>query len=469
MDAVLSIDSNSASADAIVDIAKALASTGKFEQAVEFARSLNPDYEHKCAKAFIGILSAFANADEQRNAFLGRALNIACSIETARFRASVLARVACTLANTEQEKRAKDVFGQALEAARSADKEAHQAIALSDTASALGNVEENPLSNLMADEIYEEAITTANSEWSERDSALTHIARSLADAGRDERADEVFEEALETARSQELSRARDASLSSIANVLSSTGRCDLALEAAKSIDSRSSRNAALAKLSVVLSKSNEYEQASRVAHSIEDEAARNETLADVATALVDADQDRQPCTLFGQAIELACAIGDQSKRVRALATTVKIMAEGGNFDAASDLFGSLELDRSTWNDLLPAWRQALLEHTDEPRSLLRQSFAPYPFDAESAAKGVYSLVQAHVQAGAMDHAEAIARECPKLELDVLVQEPELPIPEGCDPDDLPVRQRAEYDTYVELYEEGTLDDAAFKSKAEELF
>ena len=144
-------------------------------------------------------------------------------------------------------------------------------------------------------------------------------------------------------------------------------------------------------------------------------------------------------------------------------------AEDDQADAFADHLPTLELLHSGWTDFLSTWREALLEHEEDPRTLLRQSLTLYPFDAEAAAEGAYSLVQAHVQAGAMDLAEAIARECPELDLDVLVSEPGTPIPEGCDPDDLPVRQRAEYDTYVELYEEGTLDDAAFESKVEELF
>ena len=78
-------------------------------------------------------------------------------------------------------------------------------------------------------------------------------------------------------------------------------------------------------------------------------------------------------------------------------------------------------------------------------------------------------MQGHARAGALDAVRAIAAACPELGLGALASTPAPPVPEGCDPDDLPVRQRAEYDTYVDLYEEGTLDDAAFESKVEKLF
>jgi hypothetical protein len=69
----------------------------------------------------------------------------------------------------------------------------------------------------------------------------------------------------------------------------------------------------------------------------------------------------------------------------------------------------------------------------------------------------------------MDHAEAVTRECPELELDVLVPEPEPPVPKGCDPETLSAPFDQQFEDLVASYKQDDLNDSDFKAKAEMIF
>ena len=83
------------------------------------------------------------------------------------------------------------------------------------------------------------------------------------------------------------------------------------------------------------------------------------------------------------------------------------------------------------------------------------------------------LMASHLQTGRLESAAAIARACPSLGLqDAFVSVgPQEPLSRKTlhDPDVLPSRLRVKYDTYVELRDEGTLDEETFQAKVDRLF
>ena len=95
------------------------------------------------------------------------------------------------------------------------------------------------------------------------------------------------------------------------------------------------------------------------------------------------------------------------------------MAETGlaeKFDA--QLF-KLKLSEQALKQLLPAWREVVLEHTQNPLPFLRKSLLLYPFELSLAYDGAYSLVMAYAKLKKFDVVSSIAKECPQLGLEIL--------------------------------------------------
>jgi len=336
----------------------------------------------------------------------------------------------------------------------------------------------------MARYVLEEAHSAAVEPDSNvlRVDALVNVASALADIGNFEQAYSALEEALEAACAIDSDAKRGHAFPHIAIALSDNGDPERTanlfeqiIDAASKLDQRY-RGEVLSDIASSLSGSDNLDQTAPLLEQILDAVQEidNEThrawgLAGVASALSDSGHPEKARSVYKEALTTALCIEDLSNRASRVKRAAEQQVKSGWTEDFAENLPDIELSHDGWTDFLSTWREALLEHEEDPRPLLRQSFTLYPFDAEAAAEGVYSLVHAQIRKSSMNHVESIARACPELELGVLVTEPELPTPEGCDPDDLPVRQRAEYDTYVDLYEEGTLDDDAFESKVEELF
>jgi len=412
-------------AEALTSVASILSDAGEteraqsiLEQALDAARGIDIDSDR--AEALSPIADALANAGAFK-----QALDAARDIDNDQYHAEALTSVANTLTDAGETERAQSVLKQAINAARNIDNEEKRAEALTSMSSTLADAGAFEQTQPLFEKIVDAARAIEDDLTHSRAEAVSSIATALVDAGETERAQPVLEQALDDVQDIDWASARAEALSSIAD----------ALDAARDIDFDWNRAGALSGLANVLTDAGAFDQT-------------------------------QP--LFEQALDAALTIDNLSVRAYATKKMAEQKAQDHRAEAFAQYFPQIELSHDGWTDLLSTWREALLEHTDEPRPLLRQSFTLYPFDAEAAAEGVHSLIQAHVQVGAMDHAEAIARECPELELDMLVPEPDPPIPEGCDPETLPPRLKEAFDNHVEDYKAGRLGDTEFEERVSSL-
>ena len=229
------------------------------------------------------------------------------------------------------------------------------------------------------------------------------------------------------------------------------------------ITDHSLRAGALRNLAVSLAKAGQFEDADATAQSIGNEPIRASTQNDLAAALAKLGEIKQ-------AIELVTSIANLSERAAAVQSVIKQHLQSNSPKALVPHLLKLDLSRNGWTRVLFTWRKELLRHADAPLPLLRESLTLYPFDQEAATKGVYALVQGHVQAGDLDTAADIAAACPELQLDVLVTESEgPPLPDDYDPETLPDPFRATFDALVAAHADGEIDDATFTAKAEMIF
>jgi tetratricopeptide (TPR) repeat protein len=384
-----------------------------------------------------------------------QALDAARSIDSDVSRRRVLSELASALARVGSFDQTQPLFEPVLDAARSIERDKSRVEAVSEVASALAEASSIDWAFDIAQSIDSGQV---------RAETFIDISRSCADAGNAQRAQTAFDEAIDATESIDSvvsDRAKAEALSGVASALADVGSFERALDIARSIDYDSERDRVLSDLASTFSKTGDFDRALDSARSIDDRCRRAAVFSGVSEALARIGN-------LDSAVEVSLSIGDLSERASAIEEIAKQQSEDGHADAFAEHLPAIELAHDGWTNFLSTWREALLEHEEDPCPLLRQSLTLYPFDAEAAAEGVYSLVQAHVQAGAMDHAEAIARECPKLELDVLVQDSEPPIPEGCDPEKLTGFFEQQFEDLVESYEHGDLDDAAFKENAKNI-
>jgi tetratricopeptide (TPR) repeat protein len=228
-----------------------------------------------------------------------------------------------------------------------------------------------------------------------RAKAMTEVVGALAETEATEEARFVFEETLAAAREIDFDQARAEALSGVARALTEMEATDRAIPA--------------------------FEGVLAAAQEIGDDRSRAKALSEVARALAETEATDRARSIFEEARAAAREIDDNRSRAATFSRVTMRHVKAGLAHAVADYLPSIELAREGWILILSSWRETLVGHKETPSSLLRQSLMLYPFDVETATKGVYALVQAHAQAGTIKYVEAIARECPELGLDVVVK------------------------------------------------
>ena len=403
---------------ALFKIAETFATSGDMKQALEVVDTID-DEVRAGALSMIAETFATTGATEQ-------ALKTADMIDDDRVRAETLSRIAGDLAAAGDEEQAQAVFDQALKTADMIDDDRVRAETLSEIAGDLataGDMEQQ------AQAVFQEALEVAyvidNSEM--RAGALSEIARDLATAGdMEQQAQAVFREALEVAITIGYPKTRAWALSKIAVNLTAAGAKERALKIADIIDDDEVRSRALSKIAAGFATAGDMERALKIADMIDDDEVRSRALSKIAAGFAAAGDEEQAQAVFEQALEVADTVDEGEMRAEVLSKIAEAFAAAEEVEMATNQFSKFELSRDAWVQYLSDWRTALLHYERTTRSphlrkSLRKSFTLYPFDLEVSFSGIYTLVQAHVQAGTMEYARAIVRQCPELGLDILLQ------------------------------------------------
>jgi len=448
-----SIDDRSLKAEALSETASAIARTGSTEKARSvFEESLTiAQTAFNRAQLVANIVSSLVEvashekASRRAKSIFERAFEVAQTIESDEYRAMALSSIAPVLSSTGEIVQTQPLFEEILGAVRAIGRNRHRAEALSEIACVFSKIHGGE----EAQSIFKEALVSARAidSRSSRGRTLAEVASALSEAEGPKQASPLFTEALSDAHSIDNNTLRAETFTGIASAL---------LDAGSQKKARSAFEKAISAAQLI-------ESAGHTSENVE--TVIEETFLELIGALTALENPAHTDSLLKQIFLAALSIPDLSTRSSIVEKIAEKRAKEGQTEAFARHLPQIELFDDGWTDVLSTWRGALLEHSDDPRPLLRQSFLLYPFDTETAAEGAYSLVQAHVQAGAMDHAEAIARECPELELDVLMREHD----SGRDPDDLPEDLREQYDKLADLRETGMLDEEEFDEKAGALF
>jgi len=295
-----------------------------------------------------------------------------------------------------------------------------------------------------------------------RTKLLCELAESLAESGTEEVAHGALEAAHKAAKQINAEDRRGILLGDIVTILLNLGSTDQALAIAEDIDFLGSRSVALQSISDWMAEKGKFSDSLQVATSIDRdrEDIRNKAISSIVMALANSDQTVQ-------ALHATHRIDNFKRRARTISKLAEHHIKRGATDAFVEHMDSLELNHEGWNSVVPKWQENLIRHTSSPEVYLRQSLTLDPFNPFAGWRGAFSLVQAHIQTGGLPYAEAIARLCPELELSFIF---ESSTPKaGLDPDELPSKLRAKYDTYNEMREEGLIDEETFEAKVETLF
>ncbi|PQJ36783.1 hypothetical protein BSZ35_00060 [Salinibacter sp. 10B] len=485
LDETRAIDSEYNRYEALSGVASALAEASAieqtlplFEQALDEVRAI--DYEPYRAKALSGVASALieAGAIEQTLPLFERVLDAFQEINDDWRCADALFDLASVLTETRDIKCAKTISTRVRTAAELIDDDRRHAEVLLSFASVFTNHGETEEALATLEQVL---YTTQDIDSNlRRAEVFSSVHSLLTDLGETESARSIFEQAFgaaleidnENGRTKVsfddhvriFSDNRGRAFTSIDSVIANDGDFEQALETVQAIDDEGDRAWALSGLAALVADFGEskraraiFERAFDTARAVDHDPSRTELLLGLSSTI-----SRSGGVDF--AIDVAVSIADLSKRVAAIREIAEQQAEAGQADSFAQHMPQIELPHDGWTDFLTTWRETLLEHTDEPRPLLRQSLTQHPFDVKAAAEGVYSLVQAHVQAGAIDYAEAIAKECPELELNVLISEES-----EREPDDLAPERQEQYDQLANLRDQGLLREEEFEEKVQALF
>ena len=439
---------------ALAEAGHAGQSQSVFSEARATAQAIKDDFRR--AEALGALAKSLEEADyhERARSVFSEACVTAQAIEYELLRVTALNILTSTLADTGR-------FDEARVTAQAIKDDFSRASALNDLAEALTRAGHNKQSQLVFDEAY--AVVQTIDDDSLRAQVHTTLAAALTEAGQ-------FGQAQAIAKGIEGDSQRASALSNLAGALAKNGHekqaqsvFSKAQATARAIEDDSRRMQALSNLVAAFAEVGQFEEAQSTVQEIEGDSQRMQALSDLTVAFAEAEN-------VEQAIVIAKSITDLPKRVETIQGVVNQYFQSGNLKAFAGHLPFFELHHDGWEILLSTWREGLLEHDADPRPLLRESLTLYPFDQEAATKGVYALVQGHVQAGDLDTAADIAAACPELQLDVLVTESEgPPLPDDYDPETLPDPFRATFDALVAAHADGEIDDATFTAKAEMIF
>ncbi|WP_022836932.1 ATP-binding protein [Salisaeta longa] len=462
------IESDSYLATALGKLATALAKAGLFDEARSTAKSIQDDLTRARVLAVLAEALVEAEDHEHAQSVFDETLTTANTIEDDLTRARVLVVLAKTFVEAGDHEHAQAVFNEALTTAKAVKHNWMRAKMLVVLAGAVVQVGDDA----HAQSVLDEALSTVNSfeDSLTRTRVLAVLAEALVEAGDDEHAQSVLDKARTTAKIIESESYPDTALGKLATALAKAGLFDEARSTAKSIQDDLTRAEALSDISTARIKTGDDKQARLVLNeaqatvqTIRTSQRRAKALEALATAFAKAGYAEQ-------AVVVTMSIADLSGRADTIQSVVNQNFQSGSPETLATHLPTLDLTKDGWTNVLHSWREGLLEHVADPRSLLRESLTLYPFDQKSAVEGVYALVQGHVQADDLDTAGAIAAACPELQLDVLVTESERPpLPDDCDPETLPDSFRAKFDSLVAAHANGEMDDATFTAKAEVIF
>ena len=249
LDAVGGINDVNDKADALGEIAEALAHAGEriqaekvFEQALTTA--VSSEDNHDKSIALRKIAEALVRVGEQK-----QALETVDNIDDGMGRARVLGKIAESLGRKGEIERAKKVFDRALETADSIEADHLRSMIFGEIVEALTHVGE-----------HERALGIIESidDVSDQVDALGEIAKALADAEKREQAESVFERALEKAASINDVEEKDRALGAIAESLAQAGEYIRALEIAARIDDGYDKADALRRIAKILTKTHDF-------------------------------------------------------------------------------------------------------------------------------------------------------------------------------------------------------------------
>ena len=429
-----SIGSASERVHALSEVAKRLTAAGEvvhacsaFETALEDTETT---HDRMYADALAKIAKAIGNSNQARS-LLGMALKVADRIGTDRItHGKALVKIAGALAATGDSEKALEVAERI-----GTDVVLTHAKALAEIAGSLATTGDSEKALEVAERISTDGVEIAGLI---KVLTLSEIAKALAAAGDNQQARAVLGRALKSADRIDGDRPRILALSEIAKALAAAGDnqqahavLGRALKVADRTDSdlRASDEIvlALSDITKALSTVGDSERARSVlgralamTERIQDLRAGARALHGVAGALSAIGDSEQARCVFEKAREKITSISHGGKRAEAV-SHIALHLAAYKVVVTADEISEFVLSRDEWSDYLSTWREAVLHHEGTPIPRLRKSFMLYPFDLEVSFGGIYTLVQAHVQAGTMEYARAIVRRCPELGLDILLQ------------------------------------------------
>jgi hypothetical protein len=338
-------------AGALAQVAGALAQAGRREQAIVIAAqaeaaarpvtdptpqasALDWPRRHRQAEALAQVAGALAQAGQHQQAEA-----LARPITEPVYRAGALAQVAGALAQAGQHEQAIAIAAQAEAAARSITDPAPQANALARVAGALAQAgwHEQPIAIAAQAEAAARSVT----EPTPQASALAHVAGTLARSGWHEQAIAIAAQAEAAARSITETGLQAMVLAEVAGALAQSGQHQQAEALARSITETDYRASALAQVADALAGAGEHQQAIRVATAAEAEARsatepdlQASALARVAAELAHAGQFAQAIAIAAQAETAGRSITMPRSQARALAQVAGALAQAGQHEQA---------------------------------------------------------------------------------------------------------------------------------------
>lgn len=304
-----SLEFESFRAEALHDLAVALAQIGRFDQSQEVA---GPTSELVAALAQVGCFD--------------RAQKVAYSIQAEETRAVALCDLAAALARVGSS-RAYAMFDEARETARLIKRNWQRVEALSSLAVAMAQSGDNRADNIF-DEV-EEVARSIQDSVELGPGVLRVLALDLARVGRVDRA-------LEVAHSIHPNGSRARVLSDLTTALAYIGCFGTARELALSIEEERVRGESLYSLAVALAQATHFDIALEVARLIEDKELQVEGLRVAAAALAQSG-DEQAGLVFDEMRRVADSIQGAQPSEAALRDVAIALAQAGRRSEAREI------------------------------------------------------------------------------------------------------------------------------------
>jgi tetratricopeptide (TPR) repeat protein len=382
-------------AEALAEVAAALARAGQHERAEAVARAVaDPGLQ---ARALGDVAGALARAGQYE-----RAENIARSVTEPGSPAYALAQVAAAQAEAGHHYRAQETAG-------SVTDPAQRAGALAEVAMALARTGKDALARAAG--VRAEAAVRAITVWHcPPEYIVSQVAAALAQSGQHERALAIARLFPEADFDQERP------LTEVARALARAGKRERAEAIARSIPDRNPRARALAAVAEALAQAGQHEEAEAVAESVADPRAQACALAAIAGALTKAGRHEQARVLAARAEEVAQPVTDTfGQPGDGLAEVAETLARAGHYEQAEAIARSLPrpiLQASALAEVAVALAQAKRHHQAATLAQRSEDITRSAANHDSRADDLREIAGALAWAGQHQQAEAIARSLP---------------------------------------------------------